>query len=190
MAFVQQEPVLFNGTILDNIAYGRNGASKAQCVAAAKASNADGFIMSFPLGYGTEVGDRGGQLSGGQKQRIAIARSIVRDPAVLLLDEATSALDMESEKVVQRALDKVIRTSACTTIVVAHRLATVQNASQIVVIANGVAREQGAPCQLAQLPDGLYARMLQVQREAFRPEHNGTAVHDVEATVTAKNGKM
>lgn len=204
---VAQEPMLFGTSIRENLHYGftdkstssGNGFSNGHSIRSSDDSdvqsacilaNAWEFIEHLPDGLSTEVGERGVQLSGGQKQRIAIARAILKQPKVLLLDEATSALDMESEKVVQRALDKVIRTSDCTTIVVAHRLATVQNAAQIVVIADGVAREQGAPHQLAQEPHGLYARLLQVQQEAFRPEHNGTTVHDFEATVPEKNGKV
>merc|ERR1711988_1375040 len=109
MALVQQEPVLFGGTIMDNIAYGKVGAAEEEVVQAAKSSNAHNFISEFPDSYNTDVGERGAQLSGGQKQRVAIARAIIRDPTVLLLDEATSALDNESEKVVQAALDKLLQ---------------------------------------------------------------------------------
>jgi len=115
------QPILFVGTIAENIAYGLPSASRESVIAAAKAANAHDFILSFPSGYETEVGDRGIQLSGGQKQRISIARAILKDPAILLLDEATSALDSESEAVVQEALDNLMQSKKRTTIVVAHR---------------------------------------------------------------------
>lgn len=167
---VAQEPMLFGTSIRENLLYGlqaldtahtaiEDGALREIC----ELANAWEFISQLPEGLSTEVGERGVQLSGGQKQRIAIARALLKRPRVLLLDEATSALDVESERVVQGALDEVIRASTCTTIVIAHRLATIQNAAKIVVIAEGVAQEVGSPQELAELPDGHYARMLRTQ---------------------------
>ncbi|CAN6487128.1 unnamed protein product [Victoria cruziana] len=163
IAVVQQESSLFANTIYDNIAYGRDGATEGEIVAAAAAANADKFISGLPDGYKTQVGERGVQLSGGQRQRIAIARALVRNPALLLLDEATSALDAESERCVQEAIE---RTSVGrTTIVVAHRLSTVRNAHTIAVIEEGKVTEQGSHSHLLHHhPDGCYARMIQLQR--------------------------
>ena len=131
IGLVSQEPVLFNATIGENIAYGKAGATQAEIEAAARAANAHDFIAGFPQGYSTTVGDKGAQLSGGQKQRVAIARALIRDPTVLLLDEATSALDTESERVVQAALDALLRDKARTTVVIAHRLSTIRDADSL-----------------------------------------------------------
>ena len=133
IGYVGQEPVLFSGSIADNIRYGNPEASDEQIRAAAEQANAHVFIDSFPEGYETQVGERGIQLSGGQKQRIAIARAIIRNPQILILDEATSALDSTSERVVQAALDNLLSNRKKTTIVIAHRLSTIQNADKIVV---------------------------------------------------------
>ncbi len=119
IGLVQQEPSLFATTIYENILYGREGASESEVINAAKAANAHNFISALPNGYKTAVGERGVQLSGGQKQRVAIARAVLKDPAILLLDEATSALDSESERVVQAALDSLMR--GRTTVLIAHR---------------------------------------------------------------------
>jgi ATP-binding cassette subfamily B (MDR/TAP) protein 1 len=164
MGLVSQEPVLFNDTIRANIAYGKHEeVTEEEIAVAAKAANAHEFISSMPHGYSTAVGERGSQLSGGQKQRIAIARAILKDPRILLLDEATSALDAESERHVQEALSRA--GSGRTTIVVAHRLATVRNAQTIAVIDDGKVVEQGSHSHLLNhYPDGCYARMLQLQR--------------------------
>ena len=149
IALVGQEPVLFNGTIAQNIARGKPGATQAEIEEAAKAANAHAFIMEFPKGYETDVGGSGGgQLSGGQKQRVAIARAIIKDPAILLLDEATSALDNESERVVQAALDDLLTHRKRTTIVIAHRLTTIQNADKIVVLDRGSVVEAGTHKEL------------------------------------------
>ncbi|VAI75203.1 unnamed protein product [Triticum turgidum subsp. durum] len=165
VAMVPQEPFLFAGTIHDNIAYGREGATEAEVVEAATQANAHKFVSALPEGYKTCVGERGVQLSGGQRQRIAIARALVKQAAIMLLDEATSALDAESERCVQEALDRAGPGSGRTTIVVAHRLATVRNAHTIAVIDDGKVVEQGSHSHLLNHhPDGCYARMLQLQR--------------------------
>ncbi|KAI3900112.1 hypothetical protein MKW98_001012 [Papaver atlanticum] len=149
MGLVNQEPVLFNGTIRENIAYGKEGtATEAEILDAAKQANAHNFIM----------GERGIQLSGGQKQRVAIARAIVKGPRILLLDEATSALDSESERVVQDALDRVMLNR--TTVVVAHRLTTIKNADVIAVVKNGIIAEKGNHSTLMSMEDGLYASLV------------------------------
>jgi ATP-binding cassette subfamily B (MDR/TAP) protein 1 len=164
MALVQQEPVLFGGSILDNIAYGKEGASREEVEKAARSANAHGFIESFPNGYDTSVGERGAQLSGGQKQRVAIARAMIRDPKVLLLDEATSALDSESERVVQQALDELLAQKGRTTLMIAHRLATVVNSDMICVIYDGRIVEKGVHSELMRIPDGHYKQLAARQQ--------------------------
>ncbi|KAJ9690876.1 hypothetical protein PVL29_013168 [Vitis rotundifolia] len=158
MGLVGQEPILFNETIRANIAYGKEGATEDEIIAATKAANAHNFIHSLPQGYETSVGERGVQLSGGQKQRIAIARAILKDPKILLLDEATSALDAESERVVQEALDRVMVER--TTVVVAHRLTTIKGADIIAVVKNGVIAEKGSHEKLMSITDGPYASLV------------------------------
>ncbi|XP_066210393.1 ATP-dependent translocase ABCB1 [Saccopteryx leptura] len=167
MGIVSQEPVLFDCSIGENIAYGDNSrvVSQEEIVQAAKEANIHHFIESLPDKYNTKVGDKGTQLSGGQKQRIAIARALVRQPPILLLDEATSALDTESEKVVQEALDKAREGRTC--IVIAHRLSTIQNADLIVVFQNGKIKEQGTHQQLL-AQKGIYFSMVSVQAGAKR----------------------
>ncbi|KAL6850411.1 hypothetical protein ACP4OV_021038 [Aristida adscensionis] len=159
MGLVSQEPALFNDTIRANIAYGKDGqATESEIIAAAELANAHKFISSSLQGYDTMVGERGAQLSGGQKQRVAIARAIVKDPRILLLDEATSALDAESERVVQDALDRVMVNR--TTVIVAHRLSTIQNADVIAVVKNGVIIEKGKHDTLINIKDGAYASLV------------------------------
>ncbi|XP_012881535.1 PREDICTED: multidrug resistance protein 1 [Dipodomys ordii] len=162
LGIVSQEPILFDCSIAENIAYGDNSriVSQDEIIRAAKEANIHQFIDSLPDKYNTRVGDKGTQLSGGQKQRIAIARALVRQPHILLLDEATSALDTESEKVVQEALDKAREGRTC--IVIAHRLSTIQNADLIVVIQNGKVKEYGTHQQLL-AQKGIYFSMVSVQ---------------------------
>ncbi|KAK7331431.1 hypothetical protein VNO77_25656 [Canavalia gladiata] len=165
MGLVGQEPILFNESIRDNIAYGKEGAAtENDIIAAAEAANAHRFISSLPNGYDTSVGERGTQLSGGQKQRIAIARAMLKDPKILLLDEATSALDAESERVVQEALDRVSLNR--TSVVVAHRLATIKGADIIAVVKNGAIAEKGTHDDLMKIDDGVYALLVALQTGA------------------------
>ena len=160
MSLVPQEIALFADTIAENIRYGSPEASDAAVQAAARAAHADTFIAALPAGYATRLGERGVTLSGGQRQRIAIARAILRDAPILLLDEATSALDAESEVEVQKALDVVMR--GRTTLVIAHRLATVQNADRILVIDKGRIVETGDHQSLIGR-GGLYGRLAELQ---------------------------
>jgi ATP-binding cassette subfamily B (MDR/TAP) protein 1 len=166
VSLVSQEPVLFAGTIAENIELGKPGSTREEIIEAAKKANAFDFISNFPNGFDTDVGDRGAQVSGGQKQRIAIARAILSDPAVLLLDEATSALDNESERVVQASLDRLLTLKQRTTIIVAHRLSTIRNANLIAVTHDGAIVEQGTHDQLMQLPNGIYKALVARQMNA------------------------
>ena len=161
MALVPQEVLLFGGTIRENIAYGRPGASAAEIEEAARRAQAESFIHSFPEGYDTLVGDRGIKLSGGQRQRIAIARALLADPAILILDEATSALDSESERLVQQALEELM--IGRTSIIVAHRLSTIRDADQILVLQNGKVAESGSHEELVKDPEGLYRMLSKLQ---------------------------
>lgn len=157
---VAQEPVLFAASVEDNIRYGKPDATQEQVIAAAKAANAHEFVSSFSDGYKTLVGERGVRLSGGQKQRLAIARALLKNPRVLILDEATSALDSESEHLVQEALDRLME--GRTTLVIAHRLSTVRDADQVVVLENGKLLQKGTHDSLMQEP-GLYRRLVERQ---------------------------
>ena len=157
---VNQEAILFNDTIFNNIAFGVEGATMEQVVAAAKIANAHDFIMEKEEGYQTNIGDRGGKLSGGQRQRISIARAILKNPPILILDEATSALDTESEKLVQEALDRL--TSTRTTIAIAHRLSTIKNADEICVMHEGRIVERGKHEELLKI-DGYYKKLNDMQ---------------------------
>ena len=163
MAVVPQDVLLFGGSIRDNIAYGRPGARQEEIVEAARQAHAHEFIMSFPEGYETLVGERGVKLSGGQRQRIAIARAILRDPAILVLDEATSSLDSASEAVVQEALENLMKNR--TSFVIAHRLSTIRNADRIIVLEKGVVKESGTHDELTRLEDGLYKSLHKFQIE-------------------------
>ncbi|WP_322494551.1 ABC transporter ATP-binding protein [Chloroflexus sp.] len=163
IGIVPQETLLFSGSIRDNIRYGRLDASDADVEAAARMANAHEFICQLPEGYDTPVGERGVRLSGGQRQRIAIARAILKDPRILILDEATSSLDSESERLVQEALERLM--AGRTSIVIAHRLSTVQRADRIVVVVAGEVVEAGAHRQLL-ARGGMYARLYELQFQA------------------------
>jgi len=160
IAIVTQEPILFNDTVRNNIAYGTPGASDQQIADAAEAAYADGFIRSFPDGFNTSTGELGGRLSGGQRQRLCIARALLKDAPILILDEATSSLDSESETLVQRALGNLMQ--GRTTFVIAHRLSTIGNADRIIVLVNGRIVEEGRHDQLLSLRQEYY-KLYQMQ---------------------------
>ncbi len=163
MAIVPQDVILFAGTIRENILYGRPDASEKDVTEAAKRANALEFIQSFPEGFDTRVGERGVQLSGGQRQRIAIARAVLKNPAILILDEATSSLDSESEQLVQEALDQLMK--GRTSVVIAHRLSTIRNADKIIVLERGEVKEAGTHAELMKMEDGLYKNLNRLQFE-------------------------
>jgi len=164
IAYVSQQPYLFEGTIRDNIRYGRPDATDAEIEEAARHAYAHDFILAQPLGYDTPVGENGVTLSGGQRQRLSIARALVRNAPILLLDEATSALDTESEQAVQKALDEAM--SGRTVVVIAHRLSTVVRADKIIVMQDGMVAEEGTHAALAARENGLYARLNNLQAPA------------------------
>ncbi|QHT67166.1 ATP-binding cassette domain-containing protein [Rhodocytophaga rosea] len=163
IGIVPQDVILFGGTIRENIAYGKPSATDEEIIQAARKANALDFIMSFPEGMETLVGERGVKLSGGQRQRIAIARAILKDPAILILDEATSSLDAESEKLVQEALDTLM--AGRTTIIIAHRLATIRKVDHIYVISEGKIIESGTHEELVKVEEGLYHNLVKLQFE-------------------------
>ncbi|NDG03829.1 MAG: ATP-binding cassette domain-containing protein [Alphaproteobacteria bacterium] len=160
IGFVSQDPVIFSGTAAENIAFGRHNASQGDMIAAAKAAHAHDFISALPQGYQTSLGEKGVRLSGGQRQRIALARAILRNPPLLLLDEATSALDSASEQTIQHAMKTVMKDR--TTLIIAHRLSTVQQADRIIVLDHGQIVETGTHAQLLK-SSGLYAHFNQLQ---------------------------
>ena len=161
IALVPQDIFLFGGTIRDNIAYGKTGATDQEITEAAQKANAMEFIQRFPEKMDTLVGERGTQLSGGQRQRIAIARAVLKNPKILILDEATSSLDSESERLVQDALEKLMK--GRTSVVIAHRLSTIRKADQILVLDQGRLVEKGTHAELTQLPDGIYRNLSELQ---------------------------
>ena len=161
IGIVQQDVFLFSGSFYDNILYGKLDASEKEVIAAAKKANIYDYIMSLPNGFNTEIGERGVRLSGGQKQRLSIARVFLKNPSILILDEATSALDNTTEILIQQSLDKLKK--GRTTIVVAHRLSTIKNADEILVISNGKVVEQGSHTKLMKKSKGLYKKLYQAQ---------------------------
>jgi len=163
VGMVLQEPYLFHGTIADNIRYGHPEASEAQVVEAAKAANAHEFIVNFPDGYDTMVGERGQSLSGGERQRVSIARAILHNPRILILDEATSSVDTETEKQIQEALDRLVE--GRTTFAIAHRLSTLSAADRLVVLEKGRIVEQGLQSELLEKEGGVYAKLHRTQLE-------------------------
>ena len=189
IAYVSQQPYLFEGSIRDNIRFGRPDATDEEVEAAARKANAHDFILAQAKGYDTQVGENGVTLSGGQRQRISIARAIVRNAPILLLDEATSALDNESEKLVQLALDEVME--GRTTVVIAHRLSTIVNADQIIVMDNGRVVETGTHRELSQRDGGLYAKlnMLGMGGGGKQVDPDTGSVKVAEAIRPGKRGK-
>jgi ABC-type multidrug transport system fused ATPase/permease subunit len=162
VGFVLQETVLFRGTIRENIAYGRPGATDEEIVAAAKLANADEFIGRMPHGYDSPVGERGDTLSGGQRQRIGIARAVIRNSPVMILDEPTAALDTESERLVIEGLQRLMK--GRTVIMIAHRLSTIRDADKIIVLKDGVVAEEGTNDELV-AKGGVYAELHRIQYE-------------------------
>ena len=161
LGLVSQEPILFNDSIFNNIAFGLDNISEKDVVEAARIANAHDFIMQMPEGYQTNIGDRGTKLSGGQRQRISIARAVLKNPPVLILDEATSALDSENERMVQDALQKLMQNR--TTVVIAHRLSTIVNADEIVVLDKGQIVERGSHKMLLE-QKGAYYKLFEMQQ--------------------------
>jgi ATP-binding cassette subfamily B protein len=166
MALVPQDPVLFAGTVAQNVAYGRPEATRQEIEAACIAANADGFIRELPGGYDAEVGERGGALSGGQRQRLAIARALLADPRVLVLDEATSALDAEAAAQIREALNRL--KAGRTTIVIAHRLEQIQDADRVYVIEGGRVVEAGSPRELV-AANGVFRRLIEAASHDLTP---------------------
>ena len=181
---VPQDTVLFNDTIRYNIAYGRPGATQAEIEAAARAAQVHDFVLKLPEGYDTRVGERGLKLSGGEKQRVAIARTILKDPRILLLDEATSALDSRTEQDIQIALRAVSRHR--TTLVIAHRLSTVVDADEIIVLSDGLVAERGSHAELL-AKGGVFARMWALQAEQDELPAVETAIGDSVQPATSQS---
>jgi subfamily B ATP-binding cassette protein MsbA len=160
LGLVTQDSILFNDTVRNNISLGKEGATAEEIIEAAKIANAHDFILELPKGYDTNIGDSGNKLSGGQKQRLSIARAVLKNPPIMILDEATSALDTESERLVQDALEKMMKNR--TSIVIAHRLSTIQNADNIVVLLKGEIVEQGSHTELL-TKNGTYKKLVDMQ---------------------------
>ncbi|HET7560315.1 MAG TPA: ABC transporter ATP-binding protein [Limnochordia bacterium] len=160
---VMQEPFLFNGTIAENIAYGKPNASRHEIIRAARAANAHHFIVAKPDGYDTQVGERGNKLSGGERQRISIARAILHDPRILILDEATASVDTETERQIQEAIGRLVK--GRTTFAIAHRLSTLRNADRLVVLDDGKVAEVGSHDELMAKPNGIFKRLVDMQQE-------------------------
>ncbi len=177
IAVVFQEPALFSGTIKENIAYARPDATREAIEAAARAANAHEFIDKFEHGYDSEIGERGLKLSGGQKQRIAIARALLKDAPILILDEATSSLDTKSERLVQQALERLMK--GRTTLIIAHRLSTIEAVDTIVTLINGKADEIGTPKKLAK-SDGIYAQLLHLQQSGAEADKKKLQKYEIE----------
>ena len=176
IGLVMQEPVLFNTSLAQNIAYSKPGASQFEVERAARMANAHEFISELPDRYATVAGQAGAELSGGQKQRVAIARALVREPKILIFDEATSALDTQSEQVVQAALDELLGSRRCTMLVIAHRLSTVRRCDQIAVMEGGRLVEQGGHDQLL-VANGQYATMCRYQHGDIPPPSSPNGVN-------------
>ena len=164
---VNQEPFLFNGTVGENISYGNLNASQNEIIEAAKAANCDVFINELPEGFNTKVGERGVRLSVGEKQRISIARALLKDSPILILDEATASVDTATERLIQQALERLMK--GRTSFVIAHRLSTIRNADQILVLKNGCIIERGSHDELIKL-QGLYSRLARIQNTTFIEE--------------------
>jgi ABC-type multidrug transport system fused ATPase/permease subunit len=177
VAIVPQDVLLFGGTIRENIAYGRLNASEEDILQAADRANAHEFIKGFPEGYDTIVGERGVKLSGGQRQRIAIARALLKDPVLLILDEATSSLDSESERLVQEALEELMKNR--TSIIIAHRLSTIREADKIIVLEKGKVIESGNHLELMKNEGGLYRYLSQLQQETQEPQEKTISKMDL-----------
>jgi ATP-binding cassette subfamily B protein len=167
---VFQDTFLFAGTIYDNIAYGKPGATPAEVIAAAKAANAHDFIMQTADGYNTIIGESGHSISGGERQRLAIARAIIKNPSILILDEATSSLDVETESIIQDSLNRIVQ--GRTTIAIAHRLSTLKNADRLIVLENGRIAESGTHVELLK-KRGIYYRLVMAQRQTSRLAESG-----------------
>jgi ATP-binding cassette subfamily B protein len=169
IGLVLQEPYLFRGTIADNIAYAKPQASKKEIIHAAKVANAHDFIIQMPDGYETRIGEGGAGLSVGERQRVSIARAVLRNPRILILDEATSSVDVESERLIQNAINTLIKNR--TTFIIAHRLSTLQNVDKVIVIRNGFLKQFGRPQDLIK-QEGYYRRFVKIQSELFKLKHD------------------